>query len=240
MKPPLSRTPSEHELVWQFFDQRTNGLFVDVGANDPKLGSQSWFLEQQGWGGILVEPQSALCERLRQERPRSRVFQVACGAPGHPAEMLLHIAQRNSKSSLVKNLVEPGTTYVKAEPVKLRTLDAVLQEAGPPRLDFVSIDVEGTQLDVLRGFSLSRHRPALLLIEDHLHHLQVHRYLRGQGYRLVKRTGLNNWYVPQDAPFSLSTPGERLRLWKKVWLNTPFRKLRVARERRRAARAAGR
>jgi FkbM family methyltransferase len=234
MKAPAPRSNYEDELVWQFFDRRTEGVFVDVGANDPKVGSQSWFLEQQGWSGLLVEPQAALCERLRQGRPRSRVFQVACGAPGHPAELLLHIAERDSKSSLVKNLVEPGTTYVRTEPVKIMTLDAVLQEGGKPRVDFVSIDVEGTQLDVLRGFSLSRHRPALLLIEDHLHHLQVHRYVRGQGYRLVKRTGLNNWYVPQDQPFTLSTARERLRLWKKVWLNTPFRKLRVARERRRA------
>jgi len=235
-----SPTSSEEELVWQSFGRRKDGLFLDVGANDPRKGSQTWFLEQQGWRGILVEPQSQLCGPLRQARPHSRVFQVACGAPGHPPQMPFYIADAPSKSSLVKNLIEPTTKYVQTELVTMMTLDALIEEAGNPKLDFVSIDVEGTQLDVLRGFTLRRHRPGLLLLEDHLHNLKVHRYLRRQGYRLVKRTGLNNWYVPKDSPFTLSTAFERLRLWKKVWLNTPFRMLRVYLERRRAARGGER
>src|SRR5262245_11222193 len=81
------RLPPESELVWQFFGGRTDGFFVDIGANDPQRGSQTWMLEERGWRGILIEPQAQLCERLRQGRPRSQVFQVACGAPGAPSEM---------------------------------------------------------------------------------------------------------------------------------------------------------
>src|SRR5436190_1931329 len=83
-------------------------------------------------------------------------------------------------------------------------------EAGAAKLDFVSIDVEGTQLDVLKGFDLHRHRPSLLLVEDHLHELSAHNFIREQGYRLIKRTGLNNWYVPNEAP-SRATFIQRLR-----------------------------
>lgn len=232
-----TRPASEVELVWQFFGQRKDGFFVEVGANEPQTGSQTWFLER-GWHGILVEPQSRFYERLCQGRPQSRVFQVACGGPGHPKVMTLYVAEAPSKTSLVKNLVEANIKYLETETVKIMTLDAVLEAAGNPAVDFVSIDVEGTQLDVLRGFTLSRHQPALLLVEDHLHHLKVHRYLKQRGYRLVKRTGLNNWYVSKDRPFTLARPGERFRLWKKVWCNTPFRKLRVFIKRKRAARQA--
>jgi FkbM family methyltransferase len=222
-----TQSASEDELVWESFDRRKDGFFLDVGANDPQKGSQTWLLEQHGWRGILIEPQAEFCERLRLERPRSRVLRAACGAPGHPRQMPLHIADGRGKSSLMKNLVDPSTRYVKTEMVQMMTLDAVLAEADNPRVDFVSIDVEGTQLDVLSGFSLEQHRPALLLLEDHLHDLATHRYLKQHGYRLVKRTGFNNWYVPKDRPFGLTTPLERLRLWKKVWANTPFRKIRV-------------
>jgi len=233
----MNSTPpqTEADLIWRSFNGRKDGYFVDVGANEPKRGSQTWLLEDQGWSGLLIEPQARLCERLRRERPRSRVFQVACGAPGHAEFLPLHIAEGAAHSSLAKNLIDPSTRYVATEQVPIRTLDAVLEEAGNPPLDFLSIDVEGTQLDVLRGFSLERHRPALLLLEDHLYNLKVHRHLRQRGYRLVKRTGLNNWYVPRDRPFSLSTPWERFRLWKKVWPNTPFRKLRLWLKRRRCA-----
>jgi FkbM family methyltransferase len=230
---PAPTPPGEDELVWRFFDQRRHGFFVDVGAYDPKIGSQTWLLEQQGWRGILIEPQPGHCERLRHARPGARLFQVACAAPGHPPQMPFFFAETPSHSSLARNVIDPTTRYVKSDLVKVMTLDAVLAEAGNPKVDFVSIDVEGTQLDVLHGFSLEQHRPALLLVEDHLHHLKVHSYLRQRGYRLVKRTGLNNWYVPKDRPFTLTTPSERLRLWKKVWANTPFRKLRVYLERKR-------
>jgi FkbM family methyltransferase len=229
---------SENELMWQFFGGRKEGFFVEVGANEPHGGSQTWVFEQGGWRGILVEPISELCGRLRAGRPNSRVFQVACTVPGHPKELPFHIAETSVHSSLGKNLVDSGTRYVKTEMVKLMTLDELLAEAGNPKIDFLSIDVEGTQLDVLRGFDLRGHRPMLLLLEDHLHTLAVHRHLTRQGYRLVKRTGLNNWYIPAGSPFSMSTPMDRFRLWKKVWANTPFRKLRVYLEYKRAARKA--
>src|SRR5438445_251844 len=177
-----SQPLSEDQLVWHALDCRKTGFFVDVGAHDARIGSQTYFLEEQGWEGILIEPQSAVCEKLRSARPRSRVFQVACGAPGQPEEAAIYIAEATSHSSLVKNLIDPSERYIKSEAVKLMTLDAVLAEAGNPRVDFVSIDVEGTQLDVLRGFDLQRHCPPFLLVEDHLHNLKVHRYLKRQGY----------------------------------------------------------
>src|SRR5438128_8446601 len=152
----------EGQLVWQYFERRKEGFFIDVGANEPRAGSQSWFLEQQGWSGILVEPLSRLCAKLEVERPRSRVFQVACAAEGHPAEMPLFVAEAPSKSSLVKNLIDAGTKYVKTEIVRVMTLDEILEKEGNPRVDFVSIDVEGTQMEVLRGFSLKRHQPGLV------------------------------------------------------------------------------
>jgi FkbM family methyltransferase len=230
------RPPPESELVWQFFDRCKDGFFVDIGANEPQKGSQTWFLEERGWCGILIEPQARLCERLRQARPKSQVFQVACGAPGAPAEMALFTAETLGHSGLVKNLVDASTNYIGTEMVKVTTLDAILSQAGNPTIDFVTMDVEGTQFDVLRGFDLQRHRPRLLLIEDHLYDLQTHRHLGRAGYRLAKRTGLNNWYVPKESSFQPATFAERFRLWKKVWANTPFRKMRVFLERKKAER----
>lgn len=231
------RPPPESELVWQFFGGRNDGFFLDIGANEPQKGSQTWLLEERGWRGVLIEPQARLCERLRQTRPRSQVFQVACGAPDAPTEMPFFTAESPGHSGLVKNLVDAATTYVGTEMVKVMTLDAVLSEAGSPKIDFITMDVEGTQFDVLRGFNLQRHRPKLLLMEDHLHDLKTHRHLVRAGYRLAKRTGLNNWYVPSESSFGPASFGERFRLWKKVWANTPFRKMRVFLERRRAGKA---
>jgi FkbM family methyltransferase len=227
---PLMNSPnqSQDELVWEYFGRRDTGFFVEVGANHPKEGSQTWLLEQKGWRGILVEPQERLFKELSQHRPRCQVFRAACSAPDKSGFADLHIPADalNGFATLERNVDDFGIRYERTERVELTTLDALLARAGDPKVDFLSIDTEGTELDVLRGFDLHRHRPGLILIEDKGQSLAKHRHLRGRGYKLVKRTELNNWYVPQDAAFTMTTAGERLKLWRKVFLGLPFRKLR--------------
>ena len=217
---------SEDILVWDYFGRKRHGIFVEVGANHPKDLSQTWLLEQNGWEGILIEPQSACCERLRQERKSSKVFQVACGSPEQKGAAPFFISTESIFSSLQRRVNDAGLRYIGSETVEVLPLDDVLAEAGNPKIDFVSIDVEGTELDVLRGFSLVKHRPGLLIVEDHLHSLRVHSYISKRGYKLVKRTGCNSWYIPRGHSFHGSL-WERLKLYQKVWLGTPFRRLRL-------------
>ena len=87
------------------------------------------------------------------------------------------------------------------------------------------------------GFDLARHHPRLILIEDKLYHLTKHRYLTGRGYRLVKRTMLNNWYVPaQSRDLEVrASAGERFRLWKKMLaVSAYFRRRRREKRMRKA------
>jgi FkbM family methyltransferase len=228
-EPKLRTQAAEQELVQLFFSDLEEGYFVDVGASHPTNGSQSWYLEQKGWRGILVEPIPELCEALRRERPRSITVQAACGAPEQRGRVDFHVAEGYTRSSLEKNAVSLTASFTRTDTVDLRTLDEILAEVRPPKIDFVSIDVEGLQLNVLRGFDLEKHRPTLLLVEDHLLNLKTHRYLRRRGYRLVKRTARNSWYVPRGTAFALTSPRERFQLWRKVWLRTLPRRLRVAR-----------
>jgi FkbM family methyltransferase len=222
---------AENALVSRFFDDVDAGVFVEVGANDPFYYSQTWHLEQRGWRGLLIEPIAALCDKLRRDRPGSTVVRCACAGPGQHGQADLHIATADGQSTLQRDAAHITMPFDRTERVPLRPLDDVLDEANLPRLDFVSIDVEGAQLDVLRGFDIARHRPALLLIEDHLLDLATHRHMRSAGYRLVKRTGLNNWYIPADRPFTLTDRAERFALWRKVFLRTPLRRMTFAMKR---------
>ncbi len=213
----------ENRLVWQFFGRRPQGIFVEVGANHPTLLSQTWFLEQRGWSGVLVEPNPELCELLRAQRPRSQTFQAAVGAPDQVGEVDLLMGASHLHSTLAPVLDDP-MSGVKVR-VPLRTLDSILTDAGVAQVDFLSLDVEGMELAVLQGFTLEKYRPQLILLEEHRRDFKKHFYLRRHGYRLVKRTGLNNWYVPPDSAAtvqSLNTAAERWRMWRKMWLNAPF------------------
>jgi FkbM family methyltransferase len=238
IKSPLLEDLIEKQLVWEFFGRRRNGFFVEVGANEPHSGSQTWLLEQNGWRGVLVEPQAALCEQLRSARKNSRVFQVACSSPEKEGEATLFIGSHSGVSTLEKQIDSHGTQFVGTERVKLTTLDKVLSEAGADKIDFLSLDVEGHEIEVMRGFNFEKYRPRLILIEDGVRTLDKHRFLTRHGYKLVKRTTLNNWYVPKGQPFHMTFWLERLELFRKMFLGLPFRKIRLF-LRRRKHRATG-
>jgi FkbM family methyltransferase len=227
----------EKELVWKFFGQKRDGIFVEVGANDPMAGSQTWLLEQNGWRGVLVEPQASLCEKLRPARPRSQVFQVACSSPGSEGEADLILTEYDGNATLKPQRDSHGINYVGAERVRITTLDSVLQAAGVSRMDFVSLDVEGHEIEVMRGFNFEKYKPSLILIEDGVRDLSKHCFLKRRGYKLVKRTTLNNWYVPKEHPFKMSSWREQLGLVRKMYLGLPFRKLQLLLRRRREKRA---
>jgi FkbM family methyltransferase len=226
--PPADET----RMVREFFGNKPNGFFVEVGANDPVEGSQTWHLERAGWSGILVEPQPDLAEKLRQMR-KAKVFAVACSSPQHAGGTLpLHIA--GAFSSFDPKLMVAGVKAAAPIEVPVRTLDSLLSEArAPVPIDFLSVDVEGHEIAVLSGFDFPRWRPRLILLEDHVVNLEKHRFMRRAGYRLVRRTGLNAWYVPPERALPLGWFG-RWQMLRKYYLGLPFRILRDFLRRRRS------
>jgi len=219
----MSSEKWEKVLIWEFFGFAEEGYFVEVGANDPKNLSQTWFLERMGWQGVLVEPLPERCEALRRDRLKSKVFEMAVSAPEKTGEADFFV--KDVFSSLERHIKDNVMVYEKVLRVKVTTLDAVLDEAKIPRIDFLSVDTEGTEIDVFRGFDIRKHRPALVLVEDPVLHLELHRHLEASGYRLIRRTGFNNWYVPADSP-TRAPMLQRLRLFRKMYLGTPVRALK--------------
>lgn len=198
----------ERSLVSQFFDSR-DGVFVEVGAFDPVFQSQSYHLEITGWQGVLIEPEPSQADHLRKSR-RAPVFEVACVAPeaaGRPARLLsrrglstLRFRDRQAEGGVVLN-------------VACATLDQVLEQAGIDHVDFLSIDVEGLEPDVLRGFDFARYRPKLILIDDRERFGETGRLMAHNRYQLVRRTGHNGWFVPKGSGFPVGLAGRLQLAW---------------------------
>ncbi len=220
----------EAALVRDFFGH-TPGYFVEVGANEPEQESQTFHLEREGWTGALIEPQPDLAEKLRRLR-RSQVFEAACSSPDRAgSQMTLYVL--GPYSSFDPNLAVTGLRPEQAIQVPVRTLDDILREANAPQqFDLLSVDVEGHELEVLSGFDLAYWQPRLILLEDHVTSLDKHRFLTAAGYRLIRRTGLNGWYVPKDAAPVMDWAG-RWQIARKYYLALPFRILRETKRRMR-------
>jgi FkbM family methyltransferase len=189
----------------ELFTPWAPGFFAEVGARHPRSGSPTWHLEQRGWRGILVEPQPDHADRLREERTAA-VFAVACSSPENAGRMLPFYAggapAGGGEAPAGLEMIAAGPEVVREMiNVPARTLDSLLEEAGAPRpVDFLSVDVEGHEIEVLRGFDFARWSPRLILLEDCAAGPGRHRFMKAHGYRLVRRAGRNGWYVPADVP----------------------------------------
>jgi FkbM family methyltransferase len=216
----------ETALVREFFGGRP-GYYVDVGANDPVVDSQTWHLEALGWTGLLIEPDPDCARRLREQR-RGTVVEAACSSPENAGrELLLHRA--GPHSTLEAQPIARGAVAQETVAVRCDTLDAILRAHGAaPGFDFLSVDIEGHELVALSGFDFGYWQPSLVLLEDHVTGLAKHGLLVAKGYTLLMRTGLNSWYVPKDPPWQLSL-GARFEFFRKYYLGLPLRKLRYTR-----------
>jgi len=210
----------EQDKVFDYLGK--NGVYVDVGANEPFVDSQTYLLEENGWNGLLIEPQPDLADKLRNNRSGT-VVECALGQDSDPKFMMLYLA--GGHTTLLKNELHAQDRYSGEIQVPIRTLDNILIEHKIMNVDLLSIDVEGFELHVLKGLSLEKYRPRLLLLEDHVLDLDLHKYIVNKDYKLVRRTGLNNWYVPNEHKFPVSLYG-RLQLFRKLYIGTPWRSFR--------------
>ncbi len=146
------------------------GVFLEVGANDGYSQSNTYSLERShGWHGILIEPIPSLYKVCRRLRKGSVCFNSACVAK--PQEVEIEMVDLNLISVAVglqdearqeERLRGRRGTRVR---VPARTLSSIIDEAGEPEINFMSIDVEGAESEVLRGLDWRRHSPEYLLVE---------------------------------------------------------------------------
>jgi FkbM family methyltransferase len=155
-----------------------NGVFVEAGAFDGFLQSNTYYFERlKGWTGLLVEPVPELAAAARRERTRSRVVQAALVPPeleGRPVQLtvanlmtLVHGAQGSPEAD--REHAETGTRGGREPNYELEvrgaTLSALLDEAGFDEIDLLVLDVEGYEPEALAGLDLERHTPRYLLVE---------------------------------------------------------------------------
>lgn len=164
-----------HECINRYLDF-SNGFFVEAGANDGVSQSNTYYLaRRKGWTGILIEPIPQLAQIARRWRPEAKVEEVCLVAPNRSGQPIMMLdfdlqsvplgdswsASQVSESSLPLDVKKASRIIG----VQAETLSGVLARNGNPQIDFLSLDVEGYELEVLRGLNLEEDSPSLILVE---------------------------------------------------------------------------
>ena len=209
-----NRAESDVDRVIQrrFFDSRTNGLFVDVGAAKPDYLSVSALYRSLGWTVLAIEPNPAFAELYRQRG--YEVLQYACGSRDEDDVSFCvvnshDVEYKNGRVSFESwSSLELKDEYAALKPdfdvthirVKLRRLDTILAQHASQfdRIDVLSVDVEGWELEVLSGLTFSRYMPRVLVIENLFFDNKYHDFMAERGYALWKCLPPNDIYARKE------------------------------------------
>jgi len=228
--PSVFQASREPELLQLYLSGVGRGTFIDVGANAADSAVSLPFL-RAGWIGVAIDPIPANVESLRKVG-----YEVWCGAVTSAArakdgETSFFVAGGTTgrKSSLEPTNIDPALCLDEIV-VPLVTLSDLMLRFGLTRLDLLSVDVEGCEADVLSTMDEST-VSGLLLVEDWARDTSLHSLIVSKGYKRVRRTGYNSWYVPAGAAFPLSVWGW-LHLVAKLNLFCVVRRWRFQRRKR--------
>jgi FkbM family methyltransferase len=224
---------NEKHQIRKFFNHVNNGICIEVGANEPiSICSQSLHLEEKlDWKCVLIEPNPSLAKKALKLRPKALICEVACTFPGNLKTLILNIPldannqEITGHASLEKNADEHNYKSHNKIEVKADTLTNILQSKKINRIDFLSIDVEGTEMEVLLGFNFNLYNPKLILLEDKHLYLKKHLFLKKNGYKLVQRLNRNSWYIPKELKFKSGSIIGKLKLLKRMYLSIWFKKI---------------
>jgi FkbM family methyltransferase len=159
---------AEDVMLRRFFGDQAAGFYIDIGAHDPLIGSVTQHFFLSGWRGINIEPLPAFFQRLVAARPNDINLNVAVSEnPG-----TLDLIVDHTEPGLSTMTQELADEYARAghrlERIQVPTLplaDIVREHCAGRSVDFLKIDTEGHELEILRGIDLSVWRPRVILIE---------------------------------------------------------------------------
>jgi FkbM family methyltransferase len=199
----------EDFLLWQLFKNKTHGFYIDIGAFDGIHFSNSCFFEKQGWSGVCVEAHPTYFPLCQNNRPAAVCLPNACIGNNsgmtvtfnaekwglcseNTAEPLDVISKRYER----RNTSFSGYTTVEINAI---TLNEILLQHAPvnKKIEFISVDAEWNELDILKDFNFKQWDISIFLIEVHeeAHAQHIIQLMHRNGYVLSRNLSKNYFFA---------------------------------------------
>lgn len=195
----------EDVYIQRLFKGKTEGFYIDVGAAHPTEGSVTRHFYDLGWRGINIEPQDAYFRQLKSERPRDINLQIAVGAQ-EEVRTFFDLGGMGGSTFDPTN-ADRGSAMgfkVSSKTLPISTLEKVCETHVQGPIDFIKIDVEGWEGDVIRGADWRKFRPLLVVAEATVPfsaepcHQEWEPLLLEADYVFAFFDGLNRYYLRKE------------------------------------------
>jgi FkbM family methyltransferase len=174
---------------------KRNGFYVDVGAFHPKrLSSTYYFYKNQNWNGVVIEPNPVNANLFRKKRSRDTVVNMGVSkTSGELKYFMFQDASQNTFSEEFKNdRVNENMEVIQTKSISVAPLSEILGKHidNNQEIDYLNVDVEGLDLEVLQSNDWSKYRPKTITVED-IHFdadnpkaSDIYSFVKKQGYSL--------------------------------------------------------
>jgi FkbM family methyltransferase len=198
----------EDVMLNRLFEDVQDGFYIDIGACDPVQDSVTYSLYQKGWSGINVEPNLAFYNKLVASRKRDVNLRVAISdTEGTVSFQSIDGSGISAIGTHAKEIADQLGYATKTETVKALTLAQVAEQyCRGKNVHFLKIDVEGHELQVIKGADWTSFRPEVLVIEAVSAHSSVgvnvselEQILLSSRYSFAWFDGLNRFYVRDES-----------------------------------------
>lgn len=192
----------EDVLLWSLFDRKKEGFFIDVGAHHPKRYSNTYLLYRNGWRGINIDPVPNMKKRFDRSRPQD--INLNFGISKTEGKMTYHCFNEPgintfSEEIAKKKVKEHSFFYLKSKiEVQVFPLRDVLEKYLPQdiqNIDFLNVDTEGHDLEVLKSNDFKKFRPKMVLAEalefdfKNVHENSIVAFMTKQKYEMISFCG---------------------------------------------------
>jgi FkbM family methyltransferase len=186
-----------------FPDFNYNGVFFDVGAFDPVIISNSYHFEKNGWEVFCFEANPDSVAKLKSQR--KNVFNYAISSSNKDIvtfNIVYTMKDWSASFSSIsidekyKNIFGWNDKWeTKQIKVEQKTLNSILDsEINVSKIDILSIDVEGGELNVLKGLDIQKYSPQIILVENVANDNELDEFIKGYGYSLDQKLSYNYFY----------------------------------------------
>lgn len=196
---------NEDLVLLALFHNVKKGFYVDVGANDPTLDSVTKIFYDRGWTGINIEPAKSIYLKLSKNRPND--INLHCGAGSESISLVF----REYTDAVGHSTFDDGQKKQHGEAnkhkdyeVEIKTLSDIFEENKVPRVNFLKIDVEGFEQEVIDGNDWTKYRPQVVCVEANHRKSDWQAKLLRNKYRLFIVDGLNEYYIVAESWSSLT------------------------------------
>jgi FkbM family methyltransferase len=204
----------EDMILRRIFDKINKGFYVDIGAYHPKKFSNTYYFYKMGWNGINVDAMPGSMSKFKSVRKRDINLEIPVSSKKQ--KLTYYAFNEPALNSFNKELSESrngkdGYKIIFEKDIETKTLKDILDDYLPndiKEIDFLSIDVESLDYDVLISNDWQKYRPKLILIEDlnfkinNLENSNIYNFLKKYDYSFFAKTVNTHFFKRNDIKFS--------------------------------------